>query len=407
VTSTRITPGRLLDAAAPSLAAHLTRLGPLPPLDALTIRSLVSQSGLVGRGGAGFPTGRKLDAVAAGSRCVVVGNGAEGEPASSKDRHLLLNSPHLVLDGLQAAATATGATAAYLYAPADVIREVIDPALRERQDRLAVQAVPSPDAFLSGEESAVVAAIEGRRAVPRATPPRMFERGVGGRPTLVQNVETLAHIGLIARYGPQWFRSVGTVEEPGTRLVTVSGAVGRPGVYEVPGGVTVDYVLAVAGGVTGPVSAVLIGGYHGGWVPYQPENTRLVMTRAALAPFEAAPGAGVVIALSSRLCGLRAGADIAAYLSGQGARQCGPCLNGLPALASTLHDLAYGRAHPRLAAEVERLCALVANRGACHHPAGTVRLARSTLRTFRAEVSLHLNGQCSAGGTVPMRGAQR
>jgi NADH:ubiquinone oxidoreductase subunit F (NADH-binding) len=399
-------PPHLLDSAAPSLAVHLARLGPMPALDGEAIRAAVTQSGLVGRGGAGFPTGRKLDAVAAGRRTVVVGNGAEGEPASQKDRRLLLTAPHLVLDGLQAAATATGATAAYLYAPAEVIRDVLTPALRERRDRLAVRAVPAPDAFLSGEESAVVAAIEGRRAVPSSTPPRMFERGVGGRPTLVQNVETLAHLGLIVRYGLAWFRAAGTAQEPGTRLVTVSGAVAFPGVYEVPGGVALDYVLGMAGGVSGPVSAVLVGGYHGGWVPYNPENRALTMTCEALAPFDAAPGAGVVIALSSGLCGLRSGADIAGYLSGQGARQCGPCLNGLPALASTLHELAYGRAHPGLAKEVERLSALVATRGACHHPAGTVRLVRSTLRTFRREIDLHLVGRCSAGA-VPMRGGRR
>ena len=396
MTQIQATPMRLLDATAPTFAAHLARLGPLPAADGALIRAAVTDSGLSGRGGAGFPTGRKLATVAAGGRSVVVANGAEGEPASAKDRHLLRAAPHLVLDGLQVAAKAAGATKAYVYARADLLRDVIEPALHERRDPVAVRAVMAPDAFLSGEESAVVAAVQGRRAVPTTTPPRVFERGVGGRPTLVQNVETLAHLGLIARFGPAWFRSVGTPDEPGTRLVTVSGAVALPGVYEVPGGTTLGHVLSSAGGVSGPVQAVLVGGYHGGWVPNSPGDAHLTMTRASLAPYEAAPGAGVVMALAGSVCGLRAGADIAAYLSGQGARQCGPCRNGLPALASTLHELAYGRPSPGLVGEVERVSALVANRGACHHPAGTVRVVRSTLRTFRAEVSHHLHGRCTA-----------
>jgi NADH:ubiquinone oxidoreductase subunit F (NADH-binding) len=145
------------------------------------------------------------------------------------------------------------------------------------------------------------------------------------------------------------------------------------------------------------VAAVLVGGYHGGWVPYEPENAQLPMSRQAMAPFGASPGAGVVVALSSSRCGLQAGADIAGYLAGQGARQCGPCLNGLPTMARTLHQLAYLRSTDETAAELERIAALVSDRGACHHPACTVRLIRSTLRTFEAEVRLHLQGYCSAG----------
>jgi NADH:ubiquinone oxidoreductase subunit F (NADH-binding) len=397
-------PMRLLNATARTLVGHLTRVGPLPDVDPGRLRASVTQSGLVGRGGAGFPTGRKLVTVAAGGRSVVVANGAEGEPASAKDRFLLANAPHLVLDGIQVAARAAGSRRAFIYAPQDLLDDVIAPALRERRDRVQVRMVASPDAFLSGEESAVVSAVQGGPAIPVTTPPRVFERGVKGRPTLVQNVETLCHLALIARFGAEWFRSVGSPEEPGTRLVTLSGAVNRPGVYEAEGGQTLEHVLSLGGGVRGPVQAVLVGGYHGGWVPFERGDSTLRMTRRSLAPFEAAPGAGVVMALPRSVCGLQAGADIAGYLAGQGAGQCGPCLNGLPTLASTLRELAYGRPTPGLVAEVDRVAALVASRGACHHPDGTVRIVRSTLRTFGYEVSRHLQGHCSASEVTVERG---
>jgi len=388
-------PQRLLGAAAATLADHSRLLGPLPGVDGATILRAAAESGLTGRGGAAFSTGRKLASVAAATDPVVVGNGAEGEPASSKDRRLLATAPHLVLDGLQLAARAVGSRTAYLYAPADLLRTRLEPALRERRDDVPVPTVASPDAFLSGEESAVVQAVQGGRAVPTATPPRVFERGVHGRATLVQNVETLAHLALLARFGAAWFRGVGTSAEPGTRLLTVSGAVAAPDVLEVAGGALLADALALAGGPTEPLDAVLVGGYHGAWVPAE-AVADVALSRHGLAPYGATPGAGVVLALAESSCGLRAGADVAAYLAGQGARQCGPCRNGLPALAGTLRALADGRPSPLLVAEVQRVSRLVEHRGACHHPDGTVRLVRSTLRTFSAEVAHHLAGRCTA-----------
>jgi NADH:ubiquinone oxidoreductase subunit F (NADH-binding) len=391
-------PQRLLAAAAGTLAAHHRLLGPLPAVSAATLLHAATESGLTGRGGAAFSTARKLASVAAAPDPVVVANGAEGEPASSKDRVLLSTAPHLVLDGLQLAVRATGAGSAYLYAPDDLLRSTLRAALRERRDDVPVTAVASPDAFLSGEESAVVQALHGERAVPTSTPPRVFERGVHGRATLVQNVETLAHLALLARFGPAWFREAGTPDEPGTRLLTVSGAVSRPGVVEVEGGVGLAAALRLAGGASAPLSAVLVGGYHGAWVPADDVGA-VSLSRAGLASYGAAPGAGVVLALPASVCGLRAGADLVGYLAGQGARQCGPCRNGLPALAGTLRALADGRPTPALVAEVERVSALVEHRGACHHPDGTVRLVRSTLRTFADEVRHHLAGTCTARPT--------
>ena len=387
---------RLTAAAATTHRAHLALLGPLPAVPAAQLIAMASAAGLTGRGGAAFPVGRKLAAVQAGGRGVVVANGAEGEPASSKDRALLTQAPHLVLDGLDLAARAVGATSAYLYAPRDLLDGRLAGALRERRDDVAVRTVEAVDTFVSGQSSAAVAAINGLRPVPTTAPPSVHQRGVDGRPTLVQNVETLAQLALLARYGPEWFRGLGTSDEPGTRLLTLSGAVRSPGVYEVAGGTTLGSVLELAGGASIPVQALLVGGYHGGWVPWNPATADLPHSRAALTPYGADPGAGVVVALGSDRCGLRAGADIAAYLAGQSAGQCGPCVNGLPAVADHLARLAAGRTAPSAVRELRRVVGLVEGRGACHHPDGTARLVRSTLLTFAAEVELHVAGRCSA-----------
>ena len=376
---------------------HVHHVGALPRLTPEQIRQLALDSGLTGRGGAGFPIGRKLATVATNAikrGAVVIANGAEGEPASSKDRVLLTNAPHLVLDGLALAAAAVGARDCYLYAPEDLLPS-LDQALRQRRDLPAIGLVASPDTFISGQESAAVAAIEGAPALPRMTPPAVFNRGVGGRPTLVQNVETLAHLALIARYGAEWFRSTGLPMDPGTRLVTISGAVNSPGVFEVPTGRTLGSILAMADGAVSPIQALLVGGYHGGWIPWTEQTSALPFTRGELAPFGASPGAGVLIALPVTRCGLQATADITSYLAGQTAGQCGPCRNGLSTLAGHLQTLAYGRANRATVTEIERLCGIVENRGACHHPNGTVRLVASGVRAFGVEINHHLGGRCT------------
>jgi NADH:ubiquinone oxidoreductase subunit F (NADH-binding) len=327
---------------------------------------------------------------------VVIANAAEGEPASGKDKALLAYQPNLILDGLQLAARAAGARAAHLYAPRAALgaaRRVLDARRGAGLDAVPVALHAAPDAFVSGEESAAVAAVSGRAAVPADKRVRITESGVDGAPTLVQNVETLAHLAMIARHGPGWFRAAGTPDEPGTFLATVSGAVAAPGVVEAGYGVRLGDLLAAAGGPSARLQAVLVGGYHGGWVPADPA---LPVSRAALERFGAAPGAGVVLALPERACGLLETARIAGYLADQAAGQCGPCINGLPRIAATLADLAHRRARPGLPAEVERLARLVSGRGACRHPDGTARLVLSGLRAFEADVAAHLAGRCLA-----------
>jgi NADH:ubiquinone oxidoreductase subunit F (NADH-binding) len=397
---------RLL-AAAPDLDAHLRRYGPVPwhggPRRLL---NTVELSGLTGHGGAHFPTWRKLSSVwrtGAETRrtTVVVANGAEGEPASAKDKALLTRAPHLVLDGLQLAAECVGATEAYLYVTGPAAAAVGHPLAHRkaaRLDRIPVTVVTAVERFVSGEASAVVAAVEGKPGLPRDKFRRVDQAGVRGRPTLVQNVETLAHLALIARYGPAWFREAGTADEPGTFLATISGSVAAPGVYEFPYGIPAEEALARAGGTTVPLQALLVGGYHGAWLPAGATTTPL--SRAALKPWHASPGAGVLVALPVNACGLVESARIGTYLAQQSAGQCGPCVNGLPRLADTLHQLAHRQVPPGPAsAEIKRLCALVDGRGACSHPDGTVRFIRSTMAAFAGEVRAHLCGHCTAGRT--------
>lgn len=376
-----------------TLAGHLRAHGSLP-YDVAGLVQLTADAALTGRGGAGFPTARKLAAVAAGSRPVVVANGAEGEPASHKDATLLQLVPHLVLDGLVLAARTVRSREAYVYVPDGPLVGHLRRALAERADRLRVTVVAAPDRFLSGEESAVVQAIARRAAIPRSTPPRVFEKGLRGRPTLVQNVETLAQLALLARHRPDRLRAGGPADAPGTRLFSVGGAVRTPGVVEAPAASTARDLLQRAGGARDPLQAVLVGGYHGGWLPYAP-FADLPLTDATLRPAGALVGAGVLIALPAASCGLAETARVLHYLAEESAGQCGPCLSGLPALASAMDTLARRAGTPTLLNRIEQLAGLVDGRGACHHPDGSVRFARSALRTFADEVDRHLAGSCT------------
>ena len=251
----------------------------------------------------------------------------------------------------------------------------------------------APSRYVAGEETALIHWLNGGDAKPTTTPPRPFERGVGGRPTLVDNVETLAHVALIARFGAGWFRGLGTENEPGTVLLTVSGHAPRGGVYEVPSGTPLSSVLEAAGTGLDEVGAVLVGGYFGTWL--DPATAATVsMSHESLRAAGGSLGCGVVFALPRNRCGLAETARVARWLAGENAGQCGPCVNGLPAIADALDHLASGTRHAQWArGRLKQLFGEVEGRGACRHPDGAVRLVRSALQVFAADVEAHAHGR--------------
>lgn len=397
---------RLLSATGQptNLAAHLKEHGHTPFRGGpRMLIGTIKAAGLTGRGGAAFPTHRKLTAVANQKGVpVVVGNGAEGEPASDKDKLLLWSSPHLVLDGLQLAAEAVGARQVHLYVHRHPqLLQQLHSTLAERAaagvDRITVGLVGAPPRFLAGEESALASRVEGGAALPRFTPPRIFERGVHGAPTLVQNVETLAQLALISRYGPDWFRALGTKTEPGSMLSTLRLSSGGGGVVETPIGTPIAELLRLA---QHPGQAVLVGGYHGAWLTSE-QAMELKFSNADLRPVGAAVGAGVLAALPADRCGIVESARVVKYLALESAGQCGPCLNGLPRIAATFTHLAECRSGAAARDDLLRWSQLVESRGACHHPDGTVRFLRSAMTVFADEVTLHTAGRCSANNHEP------
>jgi NADH:ubiquinone oxidoreductase subunit F (NADH-binding) len=395
---------------AVGLAEHRSRYRPAPAPGRRPERALidlVAAAGLRGRGGAGFPTARKLEAVAArrGPR-IVVANATEGEPASSKDRVLTTYAPHLVLDGAAVAAAAVGAAHIVVCvdrADGKAVRAMRTAmAERDREGGATLELAETPTRYVAGEETALVRFLSGADAKPTHAQPRPSERGVDGRPSLVQNVETLAHIAQIARFGADWFRDAGTQDEPGTTLVTVTGAVARPTVAEVPIGTRVDRILARAGGAAEPLGALLVGGFSGTWVPAD-VAARAAYSRAGLAELGASPGAGIIVALPTAACGLVETARLLRWFQAESAGQCGPCVFGLADLARTTAAVATGRARPGDLERLRRWSGQIERRGACRHPDGAVRFLRSALEVFSVDVHRHLDGRPCTGARGPAR----
>jgi NADH:ubiquinone oxidoreductase subunit F (NADH-binding) len=381
-----------------SLAEHERVHGELPDRSAWELTESIEHSGLRGRGGADFPTARKLRAVAAARRATaVVVNGSETEPASAKDQLLLSRLPHLVLDGAVLAARAIGVKEIIVQTGADSTGSLrsLEGALALRDDGVRVHLVGGPGGYVSGEESAVIHYLNGGDPLPTFVPPRPFERGYRNRPTLIQNPETLAQVALVARFGEHWYRELGTAADPGSALVTISGAVGAPGVYELAFGTSMRDLLDAAGGQTEPLRALLVGGYFGTWVDAS-DALELRLAREDLRSVGCTLGAGVLIALGESSCGLHESARVIDYLARQSAGQCGPCVYGLRAIADSVGALADGVAPERERERVIRWAGEIRGRGACHHPDGATRFVASTLTVFADELEWHRHERCGA-----------
>ena len=385
------------------LAGHVASLGPLPlpsqpgPQWREAFAGALEASGLTGRGGAGFPAAIKLAVARTGGQGgTILVNAMEGEPASDKDKLLLMRSPHVVLDGAQLLAAATGAAQVVVCVPEgrEQVAAATTHALAERSAAgwppVAERLVRPPDRFVAGEESALVQWVESGRPLPSFRPDKGKPVRLGRRAALVHNAETLAHVGMIARFGAESFRRNGPIDDPGTSLVTITGAVEQPGVVEVARG-TALLDIAIRANPLGPPRALLVGGYGGSWVG--PAHYATPYASLPLRAVGASAGVGVLIVLGPEACGLMESARVVHYLAGQSSGQCGPCVYGLPAIADDMIRLGRGTADPQLLTRLHRRLESVHGRGACRHPDGAVNLVRSALAVFEADVAAHARGE--------------
>jgi NADH:ubiquinone oxidoreductase subunit F (NADH-binding) len=399
-----------VSAASMPYERHLQLHGALPRAgQGAPLADELDRSKLRGRGGGAFPLAAKLEAVnRAGGAPVVVVNGAEGEPLSAKDRVLLQSLPHLVIDGAISVARAIGAGELFFavdetsFDALESLRAALDerPELRRARDRTHVVEVPPR--YVAGHESAVVNFINGGPGKPTFVSPRITERGVARAPTLVSNVETFAHVALIARHGAGWYSQIGPADEPGSSLLTLRGAIEHPGVYEVEHGSSLRSVVDDAGGLTERPRAFLLGGYAGTWLDGG-AGASVRLSAEALRPLGASLGAGVIAALPESACPVAETVRVARWLAEQSAGQCGPCTHGLAAISGALAELGEGAARPSAYRDLQRWAGLVTGRGACSHPDGVARFVTSSLRVFAAEFDDHArHGICDACDRHPV-----
>ncbi|MFF3574893.1 NADH-ubiquinone oxidoreductase-F iron-sulfur binding region domain-containing protein [Nocardia jiangxiensis] len=352
-----------------------------PAVEPAAFLADLAQSGLRGRGGAGFPAHHKWTAVAAAPESVVVANGHEGEPASAKDRWLLTRRPHLVLDGLLLAARVTGSSEAIVYASdpealtsvRQAVADVTAAGLVPHGVTLRVHA--APHGYVAGEESAVVQSINGRPAKPTSKPPRPFEVGVRGLPTLVSNVETLAHAAWIRRFGAAEFAQVGSAASRGTALFTITGPVAEPGVYEMSLGSTVSDLIAAAGGMRAPMRGALIGGWFNGVAVG--DHGGLVCCYDAMREAGTGLGCAAITVLGPDDDILAVAGELSGWFQGESALQCGSCLSGTKAIARAFREVLRGDDTTPHLANLTRWGSTLSGRGACGLIDGAATLART------------------------------
>ena len=379
------------------LQAYLATGGYGQAVDPDALLEAVRRAGLRGRGGAAFPMAQKLDAVRrAAGMPVVVANGEEGEPASAKDRWLLRNRPHLVLDGLRLAGLVAGGDDPIVYVSDVSTAESVRQALEELEGTdlmpAPVRIVEVEPAYVAGEASAAVQAIDGGPALPMDKPPRPSERGVQDRPTIVSNVETLANLPTILRIGPDAYRERGTATSPGTFLLTLVGTEVE-GLFEVPFGMTLRALLARVGADPEAVTGVLVGGYFAGVLG--PHAIDLPLDYDAFAAAGAGLGCAAIGVLTRDECPVDVSAGVMAYLARSSAGQCGSCFNGTAAMAAVLDALRHRQAER---ADIERLArwsTVLRGRGACGLLDGATNVAATLLREFSEHVATHLEAPCA------------
>ncbi|MCX5263462.1 NADH-quinone oxidoreductase subunit NuoF family protein [Streptomyces sp. NBC_00199] len=382
------------------LPMHLKVHGPLEPLGGEALAKLSENINLKGRGGAGFPFHKKLRSVAEaaikrGVRPVVVVNGSEDEPACRKDTVLINRAPHLILDGALLVAEALGARTLVVGVTRESTQRSMEAALSERglsngrRSALKAFVQRNPIRMVTGAAASLIRSIDGGPPIPPGRKVSASQNGVGGAPTLLSNAETFAQLAIAARIGPERYGNTGLYDEPGTVMLTVSGAVARPMVIEVPTGVPLRYVLQLAGAPPVP-QGVLTGGYHGKWIDAATVN-EAVVSRNSLDAVGGALGAGAILPISQETCPLGESLRVAQWLADESAGQCGPCYLGLPAAARGMEDIINGGGPAALEA-LKQVAKNVKRRGACSHPDGSAMFLESTIKAFTDDLAAHVLG---------------
>ncbi|WP_448498363.1 NADH-ubiquinone oxidoreductase-F iron-sulfur binding region domain-containing protein [Mycobacterium syngnathidarum] len=396
-----ITP-RLLRDGPESLEAYRTAGGYAPLADPEHLLNEVQASGLLGRGGAAFPMAVKLRTVRDNGRqggetkagSVVIANGEEGEPASIKDRWLLRNRPHAVLDGLRLAAGVVGADRAVVYVSDAHAAECVERALAELPGDLGrpgIELVTVTPGYVAGEETAAVHVVNGGPAKPTDKPPRPFEEGVAGKPTLISNVETLAQLAYLHQHGAQSFRELGTESCPGTFLATITGAGRPPALYELPHGIPFADLLTLHGVSPDHVRGALMGGYFAGLVNRDIVGTTL--DHGSVRALGSGLGCGAIGILTDD-CPVAVAASVLAYFDRENAGQCGSCFNGTAAMAAVATGLRDGNATAEDLDRLKRWSVVLRGRGACATLDGAANVAASLLAQFPDLVQRHLENGC-------------
>jgi len=368
----------------------------------------VAASGLRGRGGAGFPTGRKWEAArrAAGEPRYIVCNGDEGDPGAFMDRSVLEADPHAVIEGMIIGARAVGAARGFLYIrneyPLALARVghaleqaraygLLGPDILGTGFDLDLEVVRGAGAFVSGEETALLASIEGGRAYPRQRPPYPAERGLWGRPTVINNVETWANVPAIIRRGSAWFAGLGTATSKGTKIFSLVGKIANTGLVEVPMGITLrEIVYGIGGGIPNgrEFKAVQIGGPSGGCVPKSLLD--LAVDYESLKAAGSMMGSGGMIVMDEDTCMV----DIALYFlrfaEEESCGKCAPCRAGTAAMARVLAKITGGEGTADDLGRLEALAATVRQGSLCGLGQTAPNPILTTLRYFRDEYEAHV-----------------
>ncbi len=413
--SGRIDPERIEDyIAAGGYQALLRALTEMKPAEVL---DQVIKSGLRGRGGAGYPTGLKWSTVAkadAGGQKYVICNGDEGDPGAFMDRAVLESDPHRVLEGMALGAYAVGASRAYIYVRAEYPLAVknLKTAIRQAEKlellgndicgtrfSFRVEVRLGAGAFVCGEETALIASVEGKRGSPRPRPPYPAQEGLWGAPTLINNVETFANIPAIVRNGGAWFASIGTAKSKGTKVFALAGSVANTGLIEVPMGIALrDIIFEIGGGIPDGRSfkAVQTGGPSGGCIPEQ--HLDLPVDYESLARVGSIMGSGGMIVTDDSSCMVDVAKFFTDFCKTESCGKCVPCRVGTTHLFQLLDRITKGEAEERDMALLEELCDVVRNTSLCGLGQSAPNPILSTLRYFRDEYLAHvLEKRCPAG----------